>query len=65
MISLKAFVDKGTCIACGMCASICPEVFEIEDDGKAALIVDEVSDKNEHACIEATDNCPVGAITTK
>ena len=35
-------VDKDTCIGCGLCPSICPEVFEMQDDGKAGTIVDEV-----------------------
>ena len=36
---MKATVDKDTCIACGLCPSICPECFEIEDDGKAGLLL--------------------------
>ena len=33
---MKANVDKNTCIGCGACTSICPEVFSIEDDGLAS-----------------------------
>ena len=29
-MKMKAAVDKDTCIACGLCPSICPECFEIE-----------------------------------
>ncbi|MBU3804700.1 MAG: ferredoxin, partial [Candidatus Cellulosilyticum pullistercoris] len=29
---MKAFVDKDTCIGCGLCPSICPDVFAMDDD---------------------------------
>lgn len=68
---MRAFVDKNTCIACGMCASECPEVFEMEEasqteeSGKAALKLENVPDEVEHKCYESANNCPVGAITIK
>ena len=39
---MKLKVDKDLCIGCGACQAVCPEVFEIEDDGLATTIVDEV-----------------------
>ena len=35
---MKAIVDRDGCIGCGMCAEICPDVFEIADDGLASVI---------------------------
>ncbi len=32
---MRAFVDQDTCIGCGACAATCPEVFEMNEDGKA------------------------------
>ena len=29
---MKAVVDQDTCIGCGLCPSICEEVFELQDD---------------------------------
>ncbi|HCW05251.1 MAG TPA: ferredoxin [Clostridium sp.] len=55
-------VDKETCIGCGLCPSICPEVFEMEDDGKAGTIVDEVPSEAEDSAKEAESSCPVDAI---
>lgn len=62
---MKAFVDKGTCIGCGLCASTCPSIFTIEDDGLAAASPDDVPKELEHDCYEAETGCPVGAISTK
>ncbi|AIY84430.1 MULTISPECIES: ferredoxin [Clostridium] len=59
---MKAHVDKDTCIGCGLCPSIAPEVFDMDDDGKAKEIVDEVAEGNQDAAKEAEESCPVNAI---
>ncbi|MPN38049.1 Ferredoxin [bioreactor metagenome] len=56
---MNPVVDKDLCIGCGLCPSIAPEIFEMEDDGKAVALVAEISDP---AAQEAADSCPVGAI---
>lgn len=60
---MKAYVDKDACISCGLCPSICPEVFEMEDDGKAGVTTDEVPASVEDAAMEAESSCPVNAIS--
>ncbi len=60
---MKANVDKDTCIGCGLCPSICPDVFDMDDDGKAHTIVDEVPTGNEGEAQDAADSCPVDAIS--
>ncbi len=50
------------CIGCGACQAVCPEVFEINDDGYATTIVDEVSDDLTDDAIDAKEGCPVNAI---
>lgn len=50
------------CIGCGTCENICSDVFEIQDDGLAHVIVDDASDFSD-AVEEAKDACPVSAIT--
>jgi ferredoxin len=60
---MRAFVDQETCIGCGLCPSICPEIFFMDDAGeKAHAITDEVSADDEDSAQEARDNCPVDAI---
>lgn len=50
------------CIGCGTCQAICPDVFEINDDGYATTIVDEVSEELMDDAIDAKEGCPVDAI---
>lgn len=59
---MKAIVDQDLCIGCGLCADLCPEVFELDDDDKAQTIVDEVPEEAEEACRNAAEQCPVEAI---
>lgn len=60
---MKPIVDKDTCIACGLCPSICPECFDMEGDGKAGAIADEVPEDAVDSAKEAEESCPVDAIT--
>lgn len=63
---MKAFVDKDTCIGCGLCPSICPDVFAMDDeDGKATSIVDSIPDELNDDAEEAASSCPVEAITVE
>ena len=58
---MRAYVDQDMCIGCGLCAATCPEVFELNDDGKAQAVAD-TTDENRDAVMEAIDGCPVSAI---
>lgn len=55
-------VDKEKCIGCGLCANLCPEVFELMDDGKVKIKEGADWDKNAECSKEAKEGCPVGAI---
>jgi ferredoxin len=57
---MKAIVDE-TCISCGLCIDICPEVFQMGDN-IAEVIVDTVPEKLESLAQQAADDCPVEAI---
>lgn len=58
---MRATVDHDTCIGCGLCPEVCPEVFEMKDD-KAVPKVDPVPPEAEETCRDAADQCPVEAI---
>lgn len=52
-------VDKNKCIGCGLCASICSEVFKMNDENKAEAVA-----QKDLPCVkEAIESCPVEAIS--
>lgn len=38
MVKYRVTIDKEACIGDGICISICPEVFEFDDEGKARIV---------------------------
>ena len=54
-------VDQNTCIGCGLCASMCPDVFVMNDEGKSEV----VAQVNEPCAKQAALACPVNAITVE
>lgn len=60
---MKAVVDQDTCISCGLCPSVCPEVFSFDDSEKAVAIAGDIPADQQDSAQEACDGCPVGAIT--
>ena len=32
---MKAIVDQDACISCGLCVSVCPEVYSFNEDEKS------------------------------
>ena len=54
-------VDYELCIGCESCVELCPEVFEVRDDGKAYVTGEGKCDTCD--CQEAVDICPVEAIS--
>ncbi len=51
-------IDKEKCLGCGMCVSMCPDVFEMDENGKAKVI----SQKNTPCAKEVAESCPGEAI---
>ena len=55
-------VNKDKCIGCGMCVSMCEEIYTFDDDNQAKVIETPISKENEDKAKEAMENCPTGAI---
>lgn len=54
----KITVNQELCVGCGVCASLCPDIFELQDDGKVKV----ANNRKNCDCDEAESSCPVGAI---
>lgn len=57
---MNAYVNEN-CIGCGLCNSICPEVFTMTDEGVATASAD-ISEAEDESVQEAADSCPADAI---
>lgn len=56
-------IDHDLCQGHARCWEICPEVFELDDEGSGRTLVDEVPAELGDRVQEAADNCPERAIT--
>lgn len=59
---MRAHVDQDACVGCGACEATCPEVFKLNDDGKAEAVADTTA-ANSADVQDAINNCPMEAIT--
>ncbi|GAW92719.1 ferredoxin [Calderihabitans maritimus] len=60
---MKVKVERELCISCSLCEVTCPEVFELDAEGKSRVMVDVVPPELESTVREVIDDCPVGAIS--
>ena len=60
---MRATVNRQACIRCGLCPSLCPEVFTLPEGESAQVIADPVPGDCLVAAQGAADSCPVGAIS--
>lgn len=67
---MKVKINKEKCVMCGSCVAICPEVFEMKDDGSVDVKAESQNvDIADTALIEkvkqAQAACPTMAIETE
>jgi len=56
----RPVVDDDLCIGCGHCVSLCPQVFELENDKSQVIGPDKCYTCD---CQMAVETCPVSAIS--
>lgn len=59
---MKVFVDQDLCISCGLCISICEDVFSWNEDDKAEAIDTDIPEEFTDEVEEAVESCPTDAI---
>ena len=60
---MKAVIDSDLCIGDGVCEDVCPDVFQIGDDGLAHVINDNPSEELYGCMRDAEASCPVSCIS--
>ncbi|MGQ4335826.1 ferredoxin [Streptomyces hayashii] len=60
---MKITIDEDRCRGHGVCCTIGPEVFDLNDDGYAVTEQSEVPQEFESAARSAARSCPERAIT--
>ncbi|WP_235742304.1 ferredoxin [Mycolicibacterium phocaicum] len=59
---MKIDVNTLRCAGIGICESIAPDVFEVDDNGSMNVIGDEVSPEDLADIQRAIDSCPTAAL---
>jgi ferredoxin len=54
----KITADIPNCCGYGICATLCPEIYKLDDNGIVYLAADEVSGELAEAAIEGAESCP-------
>ena len=59
---LKPKVDRDLCIGCGVCVSLCPTMFALDEENKSKVI-SETGCGTDCDCEAVVASCPTSAIT--
>lgn len=59
---MKVKVIEDKCIGCGQCEAVCPDVFQIGDEGFAEVITNEYKEEIIDDIEMAASGCPTDAI---
>jgi len=59
---MRAAVDSDRCRGHGICLTVCPEMFSLNDDGYAQVLSPDVPPEFEKAVGAAARDCPERAI---
>ncbi|MFF0105668.1 ferredoxin [Streptomyces sp. NPDC085927] len=59
---MKVEVDYGKCTGLGICESLAPAFFEVNDEGELVLIKDDITDDELQGVEEAVAGCPTEAL---
>jgi ferredoxin len=60
---MRVHVDADVCQGHGVCCALCPDVFELSDDGYAEVVSPDVPEHLEADVRAAVGQCPARAIS--
>jgi ferredoxin len=63
--TMKVTVDFDSCASTGACMQVCPEVFEVRNDGYLYILQENPGPELAAKVNEAADMCPTAAITVE
>ncbi|WP_433709337.1 ferredoxin [Nocardia sp. CA-084685] len=59
---MKVVVDRSKCTGLGICESLAPVFFEIDDNGELVQLKEDITDDELAAVEEAVQGCPTEAL---
>lgn len=59
---MKVVVDYAKCTGLGICESVAPDFFEVNDEGKLEQLKQDISEDELQSVEEAVAGCPTGAL---
>ncbi|MGW5514370.1 ferredoxin [Nocardia africana] len=59
---MKVIVDRAKCTGLGICESLAPAFFEIDDNGELVQLKEGITDDELAAVEEAVQGCPTEAL---
>jgi ferredoxin len=60
---MKVFVDPDTCLGCGICEGIAPDVFSLGAEPYAVVLLDPVPEEYWDDVRESVEQCPEESIS--
>ena len=60
---MRVSVDRDRCIGSGMCTTIAPALFDMDDDGVLIVVKDTPAPHEQRSLLDAIACCPVDALS--
>lgn len=61
-MTVRVIVDENRCVGHGICESLVPEAFEVNDDGFVSIDDGAVASSDESLLKKAVEGCPSAAL---